>query len=90
LPDERARRRLTEIRQNLLLGEEDATKIEEELTQKLNIQSEPATLIPCNTAATRVDIPPRYAQLEQLLRDRKWREADRETYLLMITTVGKV
>ena len=31
LPTDRARRRLTEIRQNLLLGEEDANRIEQEL-----------------------------------------------------------
>lgn len=31
----------------------------------------------------------RYAPLEQLLQTQQWREADQETYRLMITTVGK-
>jgi len=31
----------------------------------------------------------RYQQLEDLLKTQQWREADRETYRLMITTVGK-
>ncbi|OLP20021.1 hypothetical protein BST81_02515 [Leptolyngbya sp. 'hensonii'] len=31
----------------------------------------------------------RYAQLENYLKQGQWREADRETYRLMITTVGK-
>jgi predicted NACHT family NTPase len=31
----------------------------------------------------------RYARLEELLRTGNWREADQETYRLMITTVGK-
>ena len=31
----------------------------------------------------------RYQQLEDLLKNQQWREADKETYRLMITTVGK-
>jgi hypothetical protein len=31
----------------------------------------------------------RYAKLEELLKAQQWREADQETYRLMITTVGK-
>ncbi|NER79063.1 MAG: NACHT domain-containing protein [Leptolyngbya sp. SIO1D8] len=31
----------------------------------------------------------RYAKLKQLLQSQKWREANKETYRLMITTVGK-
>jgi len=105
LPTERYRRRLTEIRQNLLLGEDDAARIEQELVQQLNLKSAPAVPFPVSSAPavpppvpveilSPVPIPPkqissRYTQLETYLKTQKWREADRETYRLMITTVGK-
>ena len=34
--------------------------------------------------------PPRYTQLEKYLRTQNWRKADEETYMLMLTTVGKI
>jgi formylglycine-generating enzyme required for sulfatase activity len=46
LPTERARRRLTEIRQDLRLGKEDADRIERELTQQLNLKPVPAEPTP--------------------------------------------
>ena len=95
LPTDRARRRLTEIRQNLLLGEDDAARIEHELIRQLNLKSAPAVpfRVPAEILPT-LPIPPqmissRYTQLEDLLKTQQWREADRETYRLMITTVGK-
>jgi len=95
LPTDRARRRLTEIRQNLLLGEDDAARIEHELIQQLNLKSAPAVpfRVPAEILPT-LPIPPqmissRYTQLEDLLKTQQWREADKETYRLMITTVGK-
>jgi formylglycine-generating enzyme required for sulfatase activity len=42
LPTDYDRRRLTEIRQDLLLGKEDADRIERELTQQLNLKPVPA------------------------------------------------
>ena len=95
LPTERARRRLTEIRQNLLLGEDDAARIEHELVQQLNLKSTSAVLLPVPVEIpSPLPIPPepilsRYTQLEDLLKNQQWREADKETYRLMITTVGK-
>jgi len=95
LPTERARRRLTEIRQNLLLGEEDAARIEQDLIQQLNLKSAPAVPLPVPVEIpSPLPISPepllsRYTQLEEYLKTQQWREADRETYRLMITTVGK-
>jgi len=105
LPTERYRRRLTEIRQNLLLGEDDAARIEQELVQQLNLKSAPAVPLPVSSApavplTVPVEIPPPppippkqisscYTQLETYLKTQQWREADQETYRLMITTVGK-
>ena len=105
LSTDRARRRLTEIRQNLLLGEEDAARIEQELVQQLNLKSAPAVPPPVSSAPADplsfvitdppfFPMPPkqissRYTQLEDLLKTQQWREADQETYRLMITTVGK-
>jgi len=105
LPTEYKRRRLTEIRQNLLLGEDDADRIEQELIQQLNLKSAPAVPPPVSSAPAAplsvvtadppfLPMPPkqissRYAQLETYLKTQKWREADQETYRLMITTVGK-
>jgi len=105
LPTEHERRRLTEIRQNLLIGEDDADRIEHELIQQLNLKSAPAVppLVSSAPAAPLsvvmadppfLPMPPkqissRYTQLETYLKTQQWREADQETYRLMITTVGK-
>ena len=105
LPTDRARRRLTEIRQNLLLGEDDAARIEQELVQQLNLKSAPAVPLTVSSApavplTVPVEIPPPppippkqisscYTQLETYLKTQQWREADQETYRLMITTTGK-
>jgi hypothetical protein len=92
-PTDRARRRLAEIRQNLLLGADDADRIEQDLTQQLNLQSAPTVLTPATVSAPQpsptAQTLSRYTQLEKYLQNQQWREADKETYLLMITTVGK-
>ncbi len=56
----------------------------QETTKRLDpaLQAELQTLKP----AVQVT---RYQQLEEFLRNQQWQEADYETYLLMITTVGK-
>ncbi|MBW4658885.1 MAG: GUN4 domain-containing protein [Drouetiella hepatica Uher 2000/2452] len=94
LPEESARRKLKDIRENLLLGEDDADRIEQQLTQQLNLKSastilapETALVIPPSTSSAQT--PLRYAQLEKHLENQEWKEADKETYRLMITTVGK-
>ena len=92
LPTERARRRLAEIRQNLLLGEADASQIEQLLTQRLNLKPVPSIAQAQATEAvspTQINTPSRYAKLEAHLKAQEWKEADKETYRLMITTVGK-
>ncbi|WP_448571640.1 GUN4 domain-containing protein [Trichothermofontia sp.] len=100
----RQRRRLTEIRQNLLLGEADAQRIEQELTAQLPLPVKAAPPpAPLPDPAPTPDPPPappkqptqptaqnpRYQQLEEYLKNGQWREADKETYRLMITEVGK-
>jgi hypothetical protein len=104
LPSDRARRRLTEIRQDLLLGEEDADRIEQILIQQLDLKPvsvTPTPAAPASDAPTAIarppepeinqppEIPSRYANLEKYLKTPQWREADQETYRLMITTIGK-
>ncbi|MGR3274245.1 GUN4 domain-containing protein [Acaryochloris marina NIES-2412] len=102
-PNSRQRRRLTEICQNLLLGKEDAQRIEKEITRKLDLASPPKQP---KTVPNRVDplkppkknisdhpqeitVDPKYEKLEELLQNQKWEEADQETYRLMITIVGR-
>ncbi|WP_448603814.1 GUN4 domain-containing protein [Thermoleptolyngbya sp.] len=51
-------------------------------------QFDPALNIELNALRKTVS-DTRYAKLEELLKTQKWREADEETYRLMITTVGK-
>jgi hypothetical protein len=92
LPTPRDRRRLAEIRQNLLLGEEDAARIEEALTQPLNLNPVPTVPVPPEAPAPTPQPPgqsSRYQQLEKYLQNQQWQKADEETYRLMITTVGK-
>lgn len=103
LPTSQQRRRLTEICQNLLLGEEDAQRIEKAIAQELELASppkQPETVSskteqrkPAPTDISdhpsKITADPKYQKLEELLFQQHWKEADQETYRLMITTCGK-
>lgn len=102
-PTSRQWRRLTEICQNLLLGKEDAQRIEKAIAQELDLVSpakQPKTLSsgtkqlephPKNISdhAQEITADLKYEKLEDLLQNQQWEEADQETYRLMITTCGK-
>jgi len=139
LPTDRARRRLDEIYENLLLGKAQADRIEQKLAQELNLkEANPktsslpfqgseeqippkaspfplpeeskdfedfiSTLLKRSTSVPQSNAPrwnidsvpleteknaPDYTKLRDLLRAKKWKEADQETYRLMITIVGR-
>lgn len=102
-PTLRQRRRLTEICQNLLLGKEDALRIEKAITKELNLTSSPKQTESISRKTDQHETPskdisdhsheitadPKYENLEKLLQNQQWKEADQETYRLMITTCGK-
>ncbi|BDM79038.1 GUN4 domain-containing protein [Acaryochloris marina] len=102
LPKPRQRCRLSEICQNLLLGAEDAQRIEETITGELNLASSPKQpiTVPRKTEQSkptkkdnseykqRIISEPKYQKLEELLQKQQWKEADQETYRLMIIIVG--
>lgn len=66
--------------------QETSKRIDDDLQQDL--QQDQSELRAIQAAATEVQTS-RYHQLEEYLRTQQWREADEETYRLMITTVGK-
>lgn len=102
-PTARQQRRLTEICQNLLLGKEDAQRIEKEIAQELDLASPPKQPEIVSSRVDPLELPekdisdnpqeittdPKYEKLEKLLQNQKWKEADQETYRLMITIVGR-
>jgi hypothetical protein len=100
LPNDRARRRLAEIRQNLSLGETDADWIEQQLIQKLNLTATPSTPVE-PTASVETQLIARqealcssetgidYTELRDLLAAGKWKEADQETAQRMCEVMGR-
>ncbi|UJB72117.1 GUN4 domain-containing protein [Acaryochloris sp. 'Moss Beach'] len=102
-PTSRQRRRLIEICQNLLLGKEDAQRIEKAIAQELDLASPPKQPEIVSSRVDPLELPekdisdnpqeittdPKYEKLEKLLQNQKWKEADQETYRLMITIVGR-
>ena len=117
LPDEYDRQLLTEIRQDLGIGEAQADRIEQKLAQELNLNpvnvpgspplqggarggktsaEAPPLPTPAKEPEWNVDRVPletekgaNYTKLRDLLRAKKWKEADYETYRIMITIVGR-
>ena len=117
LPDEYDRQLLTEIRQDLGIGEAQADRIEQKLAQELNLKAisvpvvsltkdelegvkppteTPPLPTPAKESEWNVDSVPLesekgadYTKLRDLLKAQKWKDADRETYRLMITIVGR-
>lgn len=103
VPDEFDRECLTDIRQNLGLDVQDAQRIEAVITQELNLASSPKQSISVSRKTDQHELPPKdisdhsqeittdpkYESLEELLQNQQWKEADQETYRLMITIVGR-
>jgi predicted NACHT family NTPase len=74
------------IRKAIEQGRADlADKMYRETTK----QVDPALKIQLEQALKKVVQASKYVKLSRLLEDGKWKEADEETYRLMITTVGK-
>ncbi|MGR3276835.1 GUN4 domain-containing protein [Acaryochloris marina NIES-2412] len=63
-----------------------AYTIQQDTTKRLDLTAEELAAFEKTTSEVETS---RYATLEQLLQTQQWREADQETYRLMITTVGK-
>lgn len=63
-----------------------AYTIQQDTTKRLDLTAEELAAFEQTTSEVETF---RYATLEQLLQTQKWREADQETYRLMITTMGK-
>lgn len=66
--------------------QETSKRIDDDL--QTDLKQDRAELSALQEAAANVQTS-RYQQLEDLLKTQQWREADKETYRLMITTVGK-
>lgn len=94
---------LADIRQNLGLDVQDAQRIEEVITQELNLTSLQKQLESVSRKTDQHETPPKgisdhpqkitadpkYKKLEGLLQNQQWKEADQETYRLMITIMGR-
>lgn len=63
-----------------------AYTIQQDTTKRLDLTAEELAAFEKTTSQVETS---RYANLETLLQTQQWREADQETYRLMITTVGK-
>lgn len=101
---QRDKRYLSKIRQNLLLGEEEAQRIEKAIATELNLTFSPpqpeAVLSKTERSEPtekntldhqqQITADPKYQKLEELLQNQQWKEADQETYWLMITIVGRI
>lgn len=86
---DRTRRQLKQIQDRLSLTDADAALIEARLvpqaSQVIELIAPPQPVEPETTTA----IAPQYQKLEKYLSKGQWKEADNETYRLMITAVGK-
>ncbi|MGG6268631.1 caspase, EACC1-associated type [Leptolyngbya sp. AN03gr2] len=87
---DRARKQLKEIQERLSLTDADVAAIEARLvpqaSQVVELITPPQPIEPETTKAV---IAPQYQKLEEYLSKGQWKEADDETYRLMITAVGK-
>ncbi|MBD1842271.1 GUN4 domain-containing protein [Cyanobacteria bacterium FACHB-63] len=93
---DRTRRQLKQIQNRLSLTDADAEAIEERLFSQMLQLLEAAAEIAASSQSVEPETTKianvqnlQYQKLEEYLRNGQWKEADKETYRLMITAVGK-